>query len=39
MIVTHNMEIANMTQRVIALKDGLVEKEEYIQRLDSYRAA
>lgn len=39
LIVTHNMEIANMTQRVIALKDGLVEKEEYIQRLDSYKAA
>ncbi len=38
LIVTHNMDIANMTQRVIALKDGLVEKEEYIQRLDSYKA-
>jgi putative ABC transport system ATP-binding protein len=39
LIVTHNVDIANMTQRVIALKDGLVEKEEYIQRLDSYKAA
>jgi putative ABC transport system ATP-binding protein len=39
LIVTHNMDIANMTQRVIALKDGLVEKEEYIQRLDSYNAS
>lgn len=37
LIVTHNMDIANMSQRVIALKDGLVEKEEYIQRLDSYK--
>jgi len=39
LIVTHNSEIATMTQRVISLKDGLVEKEEYIQRLDSYSAA
>jgi putative ABC transport system ATP-binding protein len=36
LIVTHNSEIATMTQRVISLKDGLVDKEEYIQRLDSY---
>jgi putative ABC transport system ATP-binding protein len=36
LIVTHNMDIANMSQRVIALRDGLVEKEELIQRLDSY---
>jgi putative ABC transport system ATP-binding protein len=39
LIVTHNTEIANMTQRVISLRDGLVEKEEYLQRLDSYSAA
>jgi putative ABC transport system ATP-binding protein len=36
LIVTHNSEIATRTQRVISLKDGLVEKEEYIKRLDSY---
>jgi len=36
LIVTHNAEIASMTQRVISLKDGLVDKEEYIQRIDSY---
>ena len=36
MVVTHNAEIANMTQRVISLKDGLVEKDESLQRLDSY---
>jgi len=35
-VVTHNAEIANMTQRVILLKDGLIEKEEYLQRIDSY---
>jgi putative ABC transport system ATP-binding protein len=35
-VVTHNAEIANMTQRVISLKDGLVEKDESLQRLDSY---
>jgi putative ABC transport system ATP-binding protein len=37
MIVTHNMEIANRTQRVISLRDGLIEKEQYLQRLDSYQ--
>jgi putative ABC transport system ATP-binding protein len=36
LVVTHNTEIANMTQRVISIKDGLVEKEEFLQRLDSY---
>jgi len=37
LVVTHNAEIANRTQHVISLKDGLVEKEEYLQRLDSYQ--
>lgn len=36
LVVTHNSDIANMTQRVISLKDGLIEKEEYLQRIDSY---
>lgn len=36
LVVTHNSEISSMTQRVISLKDGLVEKEEYIQRIDAY---
>jgi putative ABC transport system ATP-binding protein len=36
LVVTHNAEIANRTQRVISLKDGLIEREEYLQRLDSY---
>jgi len=39
LIVTHNSEIATRTQRVISLKDGLVDKEEFIKRLDSYSAA
>ena len=38
LVVTHNIDIANMTERVISIKDGLVEKEEYLQRLDSYSA-
>jgi putative ABC transport system ATP-binding protein len=37
LVVTHNAEIANRTQHVISLKDGLIEKEEYLQRLDSYQ--
>ena len=36
LIVTHNAEIANKTERVISLKDGLVEKDETLRRLDSY---
>ncbi len=36
LVVTHNEEIANRTQRVISLRDGLIEKEEYLQRLDAY---
>lgn len=36
LVVTHNADIANRTQHVISLKDGLIEKEEYLQRLDSY---
>jgi len=36
LVVTHNVEIANRTHRVISIKDGLIEKEEYLKRLDSY---
>ena len=36
LVVTHNVEIANRTHRVISIRDGLVEKEEYLKRLDSY---
>jgi len=35
-LVTHNPEVSNMTHRVITLKDGLIEKEQYLQRIDSY---
>jgi putative ABC transport system ATP-binding protein len=36
LVVTHNADIANRTHRIISLKDGLVEKEQYLERLDSY---
>jgi len=35
-LVTHNPEVSNMTHRMITLKDGLIEKEQYLQRIDSY---
>jgi len=35
-LVTHNPEVSNMTHRVITLKDGLIEKEQLLQRIDSY---
>jgi putative ABC transport system ATP-binding protein len=36
LVVTHNMQIANRTQHIISLMDGLIEKEQYLQRIDSY---
>jgi putative ABC transport system ATP-binding protein len=36
LVVTHNAEIANRTQHVISLIDGLIAKEQYLQRMDSY---
>ena len=35
-LVTHNPDVANMTHRIITFKDGLVEKEQYLQRIDTY---
>jgi putative ABC transport system ATP-binding protein len=36
LVVTHNPDIAERTQHVISIRDGLVEKEQYLQRLDAY---
>jgi putative ABC transport system ATP-binding protein len=36
LVVTHNPDIAERTQHVISIKDGLIEKEQYLQRLDQY---
>jgi putative ABC transport system ATP-binding protein len=35
-LVTHNMEVAEMTHRIISIRDGLVEKEQILHRLDSF---
>ena len=35
-LVTHNPDVAGMTHRVVTFKDGLVEKDEYLERIDSY---
>jgi len=36
LVVTHNRDIANLTHRMIRLRDGLIEKDETIARIDSY---
>jgi putative ABC transport system ATP-binding protein len=36
-LVTHNPEVANVSHRVITVKDGLIEKEQYLKRIDSYK--
>ena len=35
-IVTHNMEVAEMTHKIISIRDGLVEKEQILHKLDSF---
>jgi putative ABC transport system ATP-binding protein len=35
-LVTHNNEVAEMTHRMISIRDGLVEKEQLLHRLDSF---
>lgn len=35
-IVTHNPEVSNKTHRIITLRDGMIEKEQRLQRIDSY---
>ena len=35
-VVTHNPDIAERTQHIISIRDGLIEKDEYLQKIDSY---
>jgi len=35
-LVTHNMEVAEMTHHIISIRDGLVEKEQILHKLDSF---
>jgi putative ABC transport system ATP-binding protein len=35
-IVTHNPEVSGATHRVIVLKDGMVDKDQRLQRIDTY---
>jgi putative ABC transport system ATP-binding protein len=38
-LVTHNKEVAEMTHRIISIRDGLVEKEQVLHRLDAFTEA
>jgi putative ABC transport system ATP-binding protein len=35
-LVTHNQEVAEMTHRIISVRDGLVEREQILHRLDTF---
>jgi len=35
-LVTHNQEVAEMTHRIISVRDGLVEREQILRRLDMF---
>jgi len=36
LVVTHNPDIAERTQHIVSIRDGLIEKDEYLQKIDSY---
>ena len=35
-LVTHNQEVAEMTHRIISVRDGLLEKEQILRKLDAF---
>jgi putative ABC transport system ATP-binding protein len=35
-LVTHNLEVAEMTHRIISIRDGLVEREQVLHKLDAF---
>jgi ABC-type methionine transport system ATPase subunit len=35
-LVTHNHEVAEMTHRIISIRDGLLEKEQILHKLDTF---
>jgi len=37
-LVTHNHEVAEMTHRIISIRDGLLEKEQVLRKLDMFAA-